>query len=135
MMHVSSTYHVVTEPGKERWWSSRCPVPTCCYRARQRKVVEFQMLSTYLLLQSQAKKGGGVPGAQYQPVVTEPGKERWWSSRCSVSTCCYRVRQRKMVEFQVSITYQLLQNQAKKAGGVPGVQYLLVVTEPGKERW
>ena len=64
------------------------------HRARQGKMVEFQVSSTYLLLQSQTKKDG--VGVQYLP-------------------CCYRARQRKVVEFQVSSTYH-------------------VVTEPGKER-
>ena len=81
------------------------------HRARQGKMVEFQVSSTYLLLQSQTKKDD--VGVQYLP-------------------CCYRARQRKMVEFQVSITYLLLQSQAKKDD--LGVQYLPLVTEPDKER-
>ena len=71
-------------------------------------MVEFQVSITYLLLQSQTKKDGGVPGVQYLPVVTEPDKERWWTSRCPVPTCCYRARQKLIVEFQVNSTYLLL---------------------------
>ena len=46
------------------------------HRDRQGKMVEFQVSSTYLLLQSQTKKDG--VGVQYLP-------------------CCYRARPRKMM--------------------------------------